>query len=341
MESTKRVSGSAVAAGLVAMTLLAAPGTAPAQSKLSVGMPTNPPNSIHTPVVIAQDLGFYKAGGLEVEMLSFEGGVYSFRAMISGDVDIAAASGAFALVARSNGAKSKLIFSSSPKLESVMMAQGDIKTVKDLKGRKIGIQEPGGFAFVLSMTVLGSAGLKKDDVQMVSILSEDVPPLVAGQIDTAILHVDQEIVAKEKKPSLHPLARLADVAPKQLYLAYAVKEDTIAKKRKALVAFTKANIQAVRTIYSDRKKAEPSIRKATGLDAPVVSKALDVLIKNCAWDANSGLPRDMIDYTVERMVKVGNIDKGKATTYDQAVDLSVANEALKELGPWKGPVCAH
>jgi ABC-type nitrate/sulfonate/bicarbonate transport system substrate-binding protein len=341
MESTKGVSGSAVAAGLVAMALLAAPGTAPAQSKLSVGMPTNPPNIIHTPVVIAQDLGFYKAGGLEVEMLSFEGGVYSFRAMISGDVDIAAASGAFALVARSNGAKSKLIFSSSPKLESVMMAQGDIKTVKDLKGRKIGIQEPGGFAFVLSMTVLGSAGLKKDDVQMVSILSEDVPPLVAGQIDTAILHVDQEIVAKEKKPSLHPLARLADVAPKQLYLAYAVKEDTIAKKRKALVAFTKANIQAVRTIYSDRNKAEPSIRKATGLDAPVVSKALDVLIKNCAWDPNSGLPRDMIDYTVERMVKVGNIDKGKATTYDQAVDLSVANEALKELGPWKGPVCAH
>jgi NitT/TauT family transport system substrate-binding protein len=340
MRTTNQGAGTALAAGLAAA-LLAAPLTAAAQTKLSVGMPTNPPNIIHTPVLIADDLGYYKADGLKVEFLSFEGGVYSFRAMISGDVDIAAASGSFALVARSNGAPSKLIFSSAPKLESVMMAQGDIKSVKELKGRKIGIQEPGGFAFVLSMTVLGSAGLKKDDVEMVSILSEDVPPLVAGQIDTAILHVDQEIVAKEKKPSLHPLARLAEVAPKQLYLAYAVKEDTIKKKRKALVAFAKDNIRAVRMIYSDRKKVEPIIRKHTGLDAEVVTKALDVLIKNCAWDANSGLPRDMIDYTVERMVKVGNIDKGKATTYDQAVDLSLANEALKELGPWKGPVCAH
>jgi ABC-type nitrate/sulfonate/bicarbonate transport system substrate-binding protein len=323
-------------AACLALAALVVPELASAQSKLSVGMPTNPPNIIHTPVFIAEDLGYYKAGGVQVEMLSFEGGVYSFRAMISGDVDVAAASGAFALVARSNGAKSKLIFSSSPKLESVMMAQGDIHSVKELKGRKIGIQEPGGFAFVLSMTVLGSAGLKKDDVEMVSILSEDVPPLVVGQIDTAILHVDQEIVAKDKKPSLHPLARLADVAPKQLYLAYAVKEDTIAKKRKALVEFTKANIRAVRAIYGERKKVEPSIREHTGLDAGVVSKALDILIGNCAWYPNSGLPREMVDYTVERMVKVGNIEKGKATNYDQAVDLSIADEALKQLGPWKG-----
>lgn len=328
----------ALAAGF-SLALLAATGSAPAQTKLSVGMPTNPPNIVHMPMYIANDLGFYKAEGVDVELLSFEGGVYSFRAMVSGDVDLAAASAPFGIVARGNGAKTKFLFSPTPKLESVMMVQPDIKTLKDLKGKRIGIQEPGGFAFVLSMMVLNAAGLKKDDVELVSIMSEDVPPLVVGQIDTAILHVEQEIVATSRKPSLHVLARLGEIAPKQMYLAYAAKEDTIARKRKALLTLVKGNIRAARLIYSDRKKVLPIIVKHSGLDEAVVNKALDTLIKTCAWDVGDGLPRDMVEFTTNRMVKVGNLEAAKAPKYEDVVDLTLAREALKELGPWKGSVC--
>jgi len=35
------------------------------------------------------DLGFYKVAGLNVEILAFEGGVKSYRAMVSGDIDVA------------------------------------------------------------------------------------------------------------------------------------------------------------------------------------------------------------------------------------------------------------
>jgi hypothetical protein len=46
-----------------------------------------------------------------------------------------------------------------------------------------------------------------------------------------------------------------------------------------------------------------------------------------------------VNFTAELMERVGNIDKGKVPKYDDLVDLSFANEAIKTLGEWKGPIC--
>lgn len=327
------------AGAFAAAAVLAAPVPGMAQAKLSVGMPTSPPNIVHLPMFVAQDLGFYKSEGLEVEVLAFEGGVKSFRAVISGDIDVGVGSGPFSIVGRAKGAKTKLFLSNTPRLESSMVVQPGIKSLKDLKGKRIGIQQPGGFAFVLSMTVLRSAGLKDTDVNFVSILSEDVPPLVANQIDTAILHVEQEMVALAKRPDLHSIARLWEVAPKQLYVAFAVKESAIATKRKALVALAKGHIRASRLMYTDRQKVLPIIVKHTGLDQDIASKAYDVLVKSCIWDVNNGLTRERIAFTANSMVRAGNIDKDKVPSFEEVVDLSIAEEALKALGPWAGTMC--
>jgi NitT/TauT family transport system substrate-binding protein len=339
MASNHSTPWSRVAAAVAAAALLGASGAGSAQTKLSVGMPTTPPNIVHMPLYVAQDLGLFKADGLQLEVLAFEGGVKSFRAMVSGDVDVGVGSGPFSIVGRAKGAKTKLILSSTPRLESSMVVQPSIKSLQDLKGKRIGIQQPGGFAYVLSMTVLRSAGLKDTDVNFVSILSEDVPPLLANQIDTAILHVDQEMVARAKRPDLHALARLWEVAPKQLYVAFAAKESTINAKRKALVALVKGHIQASRMMYTERDKVLPIVVKHTGLDQATARRAYDELVKSCIWDVNNGLTRDRIASTTESMIRAKNIDKDKAPSYEEVVDLSIAEEALKALGPYKGPVC--
>src|SRR6185437_1237500 len=45
----------------------------------------------------------------------------------------------------------------------------EIKTLADLKGKRIGIQEPGGFADILSRSVLRAAKIDPKDVNFVSI----------------------------------------------------------------------------------------------------------------------------------------------------------------------------
>lgn len=319
--------------------LLTAPGTAAAQTKLVVAMPTSTPNIVHMPVHIAKELGLFKKEGVDVETFGMEGGVHAFRAMVGGNADIASAPGPYSIVGRAKGAPTKMILSNAPKLEVSMVVQKDIKTLADLKGKRIGIQEPGGFADVLSQGVLRAAKIDKKEVSFVSILSEDVPPLVAGQIDTAMLHVEQEMVALSKAPTLRAVARLWELQPKNLYNVMVVTEKTLATKRPALKAYVKGHIAATRLLYTDPDKVLPIIVKYTGLPKDVLAKALDFMVKACIWDANDGMSTARVDFTGGLMEKVGNIEAGKVPKYEELVDLSLVQEAIKELGEWKGPNC--
>ena len=55
--------------------------------------------------------------------------------------------------------------------------------------------------------MLRAAKIDPKDVNFVTIATEDVPALVADQVDTAILHVEQEIFRLGSLP-LHAVARM-------------------------------------------------------------------------------------------------------------------------------------
>jgi NitT/TauT family transport system substrate-binding protein len=320
-----------------AAALLISPGTAGAQQSLIIAMPTTPPNIVHMPLHIANDLGLFKKYGLDIKVIELAGGVYTFRAVVAGSADVASASGPFSIVGKAKGAPTKMILTNAPKLEASMVVNESIKTMADLKGKRIGIQEPGGFADVLAQGVLRAAKIDKKDVHLVSIATEDVPALVANQVDTAILHVEQEMIAKSKIPSLHAIARLWEIQPNNLYSVMAVTEKLIKDKPAAVKAFVKGHIEATRLLYTDRAKVVPIIIKHTKLPADVVNKALDFMVEKCIWDPNNGLGTKRVNFTAELMTKVGNIPEGKTPKYEDLVDLSFANEAIKELGEYKGP----
>lgn len=324
----------------LAATALALPGTANAQgNKLTIGMPTTPPNVVHMPALVAEELGIFKKNGIEVEAVALDGGVKVFRAMLAGNIDIAQSPGTVTSVAISKGSKVKAILGTLYKFEASMVVRDNIKTVADLKGKRIGIQQPGGFADILSKNVLRSAKIDPKDVNFVSIATEDVPALVADQVDTAILHVEQEMQAKAKVPTLHAIARMWELSPKQMYTYYAVKEDTIKNKSAALQAFVTSIIEATRIMYTDKAKVLPIMVKRTGYPPKIIEQTYDLLVKSCIWDANTGLNPERVDFTSDLMEKVGNIEKGKAPHYAEIVDKQFADKAIKDLGVWKGPVC--
>ena len=325
---------------VLAVAALALPGAASAEDmNLTLGMPTTPPNVVHMPAIVANDLGLFKKHGLTVKFVALDGGVKVFRAMLAGNLDIAQSPGTVTSIAISKGAKVKAILGTLYKFEASMVVRDNVKTMADLKGKRIGIQQPGGFADILSKNVLRAAKINPKDVNFVSIATEDVPALVADQVDTAILHVEQEMLAKEKVPSLHAIARMWELAPKQMYTYYGVKEETIKKQPKALQAFVDSVIEATRIMYTDKAKVLPIMVKHTGYPKKIVEETYDFLVKSCIWDANTGLSPARVNFTAKLMTKVGNIEKGKTPTYDQIVDKEFAEKAIKKLGVWKGPVC--
>ena len=326
-------------APLLALLAAIAVPCAAAAEDLTIGMPTAPPNVVHMPIYIAQDLGLYKKYGITVKIVSLNGGVNVFRAMLAGNLDIGMAPATVTAVARSKGSPTKAILASLLKYEASMVVRDNVKDMADLKGKRIGIQEPAGFADLISRSVLRTAKIDAKDVNFVTIATEDVPALVADQIDTAVLHVEQEMLAKSKVPSLHAVARMWEVQPKTLYTVSAVTEKTIAEKRPQLQAFVNANIEATRILYSDKAKVMPIIVKHTGYPEKIISESYDFMVKNCIWDANSGIGPERVNFTSALMTKVGNIEAGKTPKYEDLVDQSFAKEAIAKLGEWKGPVC--
>jgi NitT/TauT family transport system substrate-binding protein len=308
---------------------------AEAQTKHKVvfGVPVTPPNVVHLPPYIAKDMGFFSENNIDVELVTFEGGTQTLRGSVAGGLDITGTSSDPAIIAAARGAGTKVLGTYSHKLSQSMLVQGDIKSCKDLKDRKIGIQEVGAFNEVMSRAVMATCGLTPKDVQYVPVSTKGrVAGLLSGQIDTAILHVDQAIVAKKKKPDLNILVNLWEPLPKWLYAAYIAPEKEINSNRQLYVDIMAALIKANRFIYNNKAKTVEIAVKYTQQDADAVGQTYDILANAGAWPVNDGLPKEMVEWTINKQVELGSIKAQEKPTYEKLVDISIIDAALTKAG---------
>ena len=322
---------------VICLMALAVAASLPAQApkKLVLAMAVTPPNLVHIPPYLAKDLGYFKEEGLDVEIVSFEGGVGSLRAMMAGSADLSLTSGDPPILARVQGSPLKMIVSTSPRLEAVMTVQGSIKDVKDLKGKKIGIQEPSGFADLFSRRLLTQAGIKPEEVQIISTSTAGrVPALVTGQVDTGVLHVEQAIRAIKRNPNLRNVVNFWEVFPDAFYNVIVANEKVLKEKPDAVEGFVRAVIKADRYLYRNKRGALDAAVEFTGYTLEEIEPAFDQLIKGRVWSVNDGLSRRMVDFSIDNLVKIGRIPPDKKPSYEQVVDLGPANAALKTLGKW-------
>lgn len=325
------------AAFMFALFGLAVPNSlaAPAAKKLVLAMAVTPPSLVHIPPYLAKDLGYFKEEGLDVEIVSFEGGVGSLRAMMAGSVDLALTSGDPPILARAQGAPIKMVLSTSPLLEAVMTVQGNIKELKDLKGKKIGIVEPSGFPDIFSRRLLGRAKIKPEEVQFISTSTAGrVPALVTGQVDTAVLHVEQAIRAIKRAPNLRNLVNFWEIFPDAFYNVIVTQEKTLKEKRELVEAFVRAVIKANRYMYKNKKGTLDGAAEMTGYTLEELEPAFDQLIKGRVWSVNDGMPRKMIQFNLDNLVRIGRLPAEKKPTYEQIVEPGPAEAALKSLGKW-------
>ncbi len=186
---------------------------------------------------------------------------------------------------------------------------------------------------VMSRAVLATCGLTPKDVQYIPVSTKGrVPGLLTNQIDTAILHVDQAIVAKKKKPELNILVNLWEPLPKWLYAAYIAPEKEIASNRQLYIDIMAALIKANRYIYNNKAKVVEIATKYTQQDGDAVAQTYDILANAGAWPVNDGLPKDMVEWTVNKQVELGTIKADDKPSYEKLVDVSIVQAALAKAG---------
>jgi NitT/TauT family transport system substrate-binding protein len=313
-----------------------APAAPPAEKlALRFGGAVTPPSLVHLPPYVAKAMGFFDEVGLDVTMVSFDGGLGALRAANAG-VDVAASSSDPLFAAVQNGVPMQAIGSYAARLSVVMMAAPQVATPRQLKGHKIGIQEMGALNHVMSLLVLQEAGLSSSDVQWVNISTANrVGSIVQGQTDAAVLHIDQYHAALAAHPELAVMARLWEVAPDWWYAAFVASQDTIRTKREALVRFMTAVIKAQRFMYANPEQTKRIAVQETKIPAAAVDAAYDDLVRGGVWSVNDGLPRQALENTLRKEAELGVVNPGNLPTYEQLVDRSIADEAVQRNGgPW-------
>jgi ABC-type nitrate/sulfonate/bicarbonate transport system substrate-binding protein len=322
-------------AAAAAFAALAAPASAEeckTMRPINIGVSVAPPNVVHTSPYVAKALGYFAKHCVDAKIIQFEGGQSATAR--------AAASQGTALVAVSDisvgrGAKVRQIWGLAPRMPQAYTVAEDIKTAKDLKGRKLNASGGGvgGFNWRMGREVLKTAGLKVEDAQFISAATAGrVTGLVAGQIDGVALHPEDLYIAQQKKPGLHALVYLAELMPHYMYNAYGGSAAWIEKDRDLMVDAVAAMIEANRTIYREPAKVVSIIVEATAKPRDAVEHAIKTEIEHCVWSVNEGFDNKRTQWTIDNDVADGFIKAEQKPTVEQVVDLKLAQDAVAKAG---------
>jgi putative hydroxymethylpyrimidine transport system substrate-binding protein len=169
------------------------------------------PNPDHVGFFYARDKGFFEKSGLDVAIHSPSDPTAPLKLVAAGRVDFAVSYEQEVLIAVAKKLPVVAVAAVVPRpLNSIMAIEPKVRSVRDLKGRSIGITGvPADYAALDS--ALAAAGLQRADVKVVSVGYNLLPALLAHKVD-AVLGVYRnvegiELEQRGLKPTIIPLDR--------------------------------------------------------------------------------------------------------------------------------------
>lgn len=144
-------------------------------------------NPDHAPLVIAARKGYFKAAGLEVELVPPADPSTVPRLVSAGQADIGVHYQPNLYLDRAAGLPLKRIGTlvETPLNTVTVLADGPIRSLKDLRGKKIGFSVTG-FEDAMLKRMLESEGLTLEDVELVNVNFALSPSLIGGKVDATL-----------------------------------------------------------------------------------------------------------------------------------------------------------
>src|SRR3984893_4827395 len=124
------------------------------------------------PIFIAQEQGFLKKRGVDLDVIASRGGGEAMKAYIAGDVQLIATGFPEVGLMRSRGLDVQLFFAQLQRVPFAWSGRKDrnVNSVADLKGRTVAVTSPGSLTWILTRYFISQQGLDPDrDVVIVSV----------------------------------------------------------------------------------------------------------------------------------------------------------------------------
>ncbi len=218
-------------------------------------------NARIAPLWIAHEQKFFAKYGVDSSVIL----VRQIQIMVSGlgtgEIDIALTSGSTLLGAAAGGLDAKMVAALNAKVTYDLVAAPGIKTPKDLRGKRFGIQAFGGGLWMGGMLGLEYLGLdpQRDNINVLQIGDQSViaQAIEAGSIDAAAL--DGVFSRRLKQKGFNILAEFSQANIPTIGLGLVAKSSFIRDRQDALEGVLKGLSESVAFILSPKYK--PAVLK--------------------------------------------------------------------------------
>ncbi|HJV82403.1 ABC transporter substrate-binding protein [Noviherbaspirillum sp.] len=204
--------------------------------------------------------------GIKVEERVFAKGPDVMQAILAGELDVGATASEAAISGRANGAPIYIV-AGFAKGGARLLARSDngIKSVKDLKGKKVGVTR-GGIHEVLLAAELAQAGLTMSDqpgkdVQVIYLAFPDLNQALLGKNVDAIMQSEPQSSQAISKGYGVEILKPYDTAVGEPVRTMVMTEKFYRERRAVAERFMRCFVQATKTFIDNKDIAEKYVRE--------------------------------------------------------------------------------
>ncbi len=285
------------------------------------------------PYVVAQAGGFFKAEGLDVEIVNLRGSPAVMQALVGGAIDYGASTFDDVLVATSRGL-SVTRFLSTAKLPLFALAvapkmASEINELKDLEGRTVGVVAPGSASEGWLRAMMKKAGADGAKVHYATLGPNILEPLRQGQVDAAWINEPSlTLVVRAGGKALVNFMETDDanrlLGGRYEFMGVSVRKAEAGQRRDEMVALgralTKGLVELQRMTPAEAVRALPAPLRA-GLDIPLTEEVLG-RYRAALFPLNTVIDPAACDRVAETLKFIGLIKP--EITAEQVLDLTIA-----------------
>ncbi len=233
------------------------------------------------PVDIGMDEGIFQKHGIEATSFQLDSAAKIHQALAAGDIDIALASGPdMAFIAKGSPAISVAAMAGRPAMLSlVVTADSPIRSVADLKGKKVSVTSTGSLTYWLAHELSRRQGWGNDGIDVVALgaQSAQMAALRTHETDAMVMDLSAAYRA-EASGEARIVLTFGDIAPHfHMHVIHAANA-FLARDPDAVRRFLAAWFETIAFMRTHCAQTVKIVAKVVGVSEPIADRSYDVVM---------------------------------------------------------------
>jgi len=285
---------------------------------------------LHAIIWVANQEGLFKKYGLEVEYLTMNSGTLGVQTLLSNESQFLFSTGALAITANTQGADLAMITGGFNLFAFKVVGRPEIKSVQDLRGKKISISQFGSATDFAVQASLEKFGVDPKQVTMIQLgaSSNRLAALTNGSTE-ASLFTEPFATMAIKKHRMNLLLDMAEAGMSYPQSCLMIKRSYLEVNRDKAIKVVKALIEGMFLAKKDRALTIQVIKKYIYADDEVYGIGYDYFLGKHAEGLLSMPDRKGVELVISQLARTNPKAKGQTPETLRVFESSILDEIKK------------